>query len=62
MAVIAMPLSRATIYDEQDVSATSKCPSRRNRQCRVVESISVRMVRSMPSGLTEPSRSARTIS
>ena len=35
---------------------------RRKRQWRVVESMVVRIVRSMPSGVTVPSFSARTIS
>ena len=61
-AVTGTPWSRATMYEEPDVSAMSKSPLRMKRQCRVVESMSVRMVRSMPSGSTSPSLRARTIS
>src|SRR3954452_9327515 len=62
IAVAAKPWSRAITKDETDSSAMSNSPFCRKRVWRVIESMLVATVRSIPSGRTVPSLRARVIS
>jgi len=62
MAPATRPWSRATMNEEPETSAMSNSCPRKKRQWRVVESIAVRIVRSIPSGATLPSFNVRMIS